>query len=102
MALETDLQVEVQTRATRICYLSRNPRFDFVVLLTLRNSKEPVLFLKNSSQDLKQFQPINSDQIVQCIDNETGEQLQILRQGPEPSYLRLEPDRCGYVTFTNC
>lgn len=102
MALETGPRVEVQMRATRICYLSGKPRFDFVVLLTLRNGKEPVLFLKNGLQDIKQFQSINSDQIVQCIDNDTGEQLQILCQGPKPSYLRLEPNRGGYVTFTTC
>ena len=89
-------------RATRICYLSGGPRFNFVLLLTLRNVKEPVLFLKNGLQDIKQFQSINSDQIVQCIDNDTGEQLQILRQDPKHSYLRLEPNRGGYVTFTNC
>ena len=102
MALETGPRVEVQMRATRICYLSGNPRFDFVVLLTLHNGKEPVLFLKNGLQDITQFQSINSDQIVQCIDNDTGEQLQILCQGPKPSYLRLEPNRRGYVTFTTC
>ena len=100
MELETGPRVEVRMRATRICYLSGNPRFDFVLLLTLRNAKEPVLFLKNSLQDIKQFQSINLDQIVQCIDNDTGEQLQILYQGPKPSYLRLEPNRGGYVTFT--
>lgn len=103
MALETGPRVEVQLKATRICYLSGNPRFDFVLLLTLRNAKEPVLFLKNGLQHIKQFQSINSDQIVQCIDNDTGEQVQILRQGTkEPSYLRLEPGRGGYVTFTTC
>ena len=101
MTLETGPRVEVRLSATRICYLSGNPTFDFVILLTLRNSKEPVLFLKNGLQDIKQFQSINSDQIVQCIDNDTGEQLQNLRQDPRPIYLRLEPDRGGYVTFTS-
>ncbi|KAG7005195.1 hypothetical protein G7Y79_00021g050620 [Physcia stellaris] len=66
------------------------------------NCKEPILFLKNCLQSIKQFQSINSDQIVQCIDHDTGEQLQILRQAPKPSYLRLEPNRGGYVTFTTC
>ena len=102
MALQTGPRVEVQVRGTRICYLSGNPRFDFVLLLTLRNAKEPVLFLKNGLQDIKQFQSINSDQIVQCIDNDTGEQLQILCQGPKLSYLKIEPNRGGYVTFTSC
>ena len=59
--LETGPRVEVQMRATRICYLSGNPRFHFVLLLTLRNGKEPVLFLKNGLQDITQFQSINSD-----------------------------------------
>ena len=102
MAPETDPRVEVKMRATRICYLSGSPRFDFVLLLTLRNCNEPILFLKNCPQSIKQFQSINSDQIVQCIDQNTGKQLQILRQGPKPSYLRLEPNRGGYVTFTTC
>ena len=102
MALETEPRVEVQLKASRICYLSGNPRFDFVVLLTLRNTKGPLWFLKDGLHDNKQFQSINSDQIIQCIDNDTGEQLQILRQGSAPSVLRLEPNRSGYVTFTNC
>lgn len=102
MALEAHPRVEVQMRVTRICYLPGSPRFDFVLLLTLRNGNEPVLFLKNGLQAIKQFQSVNSDQIVQCIDKDTGEQLQILRQGPKPSFLRLEPNRGGYVTFTTC
>ena len=97
--LRLDLELDTIKRD-----LSGNPRFDFVLLLTLRDPKQPILILKTGLQDLKQIQPINSDQIVQYIENGTGEQVQILpqRDQKKPSYVRLKTDRGGYVTFTTC
>ncbi|KAJ4359884.1 uncharacterized protein N0V89_000440 [Didymosphaeria variabile] len=93
-------RVEVTLRATRICFLSNSPTFNFVLLLTLHNSPLPVTFLKDGAEGLEKFQPVNSDQIVQCFDSDTGEQVHIIRSSKEYSFLRLEPNRGNYVTFT--
>ena len=53
MALETGPRVEVQLKAMRICDLSGNPRFDFVLLLTVRNAKGTIFFLKDGLQENK-------------------------------------------------
>ncbi|KAF2733895.1 hypothetical protein EJ04DRAFT_604261 [Polyplosphaeria fusca] len=100
MAEDASPRVEVELRVSRKLYLSKQPRFDLVLLLTLRNSPEPLVFLKTGSCEANGLQPINSDQIIQCIDVDSGEKVRILPSSTTLSFLRLEPDQRGYVTFT--
>jgi hypothetical protein len=100
MTHEATPRVEVALKATRILYLSNKPYFNFVLRLTLRNSKEPVIFLRDGLTSVEGLQSINSDEVIQCFDDDSGEQLQVLRQATQPSFLKLEPNRCGGVVFT--
>ena len=99
-ALEAEPLVEVRLKATRICFLSGKNCFSFILLLTLRTSETPVTFLKDGFEGIEGVQPVNSDQVVQCFDDDSSGQLQVLRQDPRPSFLKLEPNREGYATFT--
>ncbi|KAF2726569.1 hypothetical protein EJ04DRAFT_599125 [Polyplosphaeria fusca] len=94
-------RVAVEIYATRKLYLSDHPRFSLTLLLTLRNSHEPVVFLKSGLRSVKGLQSINSDQIIQCIDVDSGEDIQILRDVMRPSFLVLQPDRRYFAAFTN-
>ncbi|ORY03132.1 hypothetical protein BCR34DRAFT_627378 [Clohesyomyces aquaticus] len=100
MTQEATPRIEVRLSATRTCFLSNEPAFVFSLSLTLRGSKEPVSFLKDGFPGIEGFLPINSTGVVQCFDIESGEQLQIIRQGTDPSFLQLEPDRRSGVRFT--
>ena len=100
MSPNTSPHVEVHMKASRLCHLSRSPRFDLVVLLTLRNSATPLHFLKSGLRSQTGFQAINSSHSLQCIDDDTGEQIQVLNLNAKPAFCTLEPNRGGYVTFT--
>ena len=100
MAAESQPRVEVQLQAPKIHYLANDTRFDLVLLLTLRNSATPVTFLKSGFDGIEGLQAVNADTVVQCFDEHTGKQQQILRGDVQPSLLRLEPDRGGHITFT--
>ena len=100
MTLEAEARVEVRLNASRICFLSGVPCFRFILFLTLHNSETPVIFLKDGFKGIEGVQSINSDQVVQCFDDDSGEQLQVFHQGPRASFLKLEPNRGGYVSYT--
>jgi hypothetical protein len=87
-------RIEVELKAIETCYPSNDPPFYLVLHTTLRNSEERVIFLKDGLVGATGYQPINSNQIIQCFDNETGEQVPILHQGPHSVFLN------SYIRFT--
>jgi hypothetical protein len=87
-------RIEVELKAIGTCYLSNDPPFYLVLHTTLRNSDERVIFLKDGLAGATDYQPINSNQIIQCFDNGTGEQVPILHQGTHPVFLN------SYIRFT--
>jgi hypothetical protein len=86
--------VEVKMKASRMCYLSNEPPFYLVLHLQTFNMDETVTFLRDGYESDDDYQPINSNQVIQCFDEESGEQVQVLRQGSRPKFL----DR-SYVQF---
>jgi hypothetical protein len=91
----TTPRVEVELKATGTCYLSNEPPFYLVLHSGLCNSEERMIFLQDGFAGAGGYQPINSNQIIQCFDKETGEQVQVLHQGTQPVFL----DR-SYIQFT--
>jgi hypothetical protein len=55
-----------------------------------------VIYLQNGFTGAEGYQPINSNHVIRCFDIESGEQVQVLRQGTQPAF----NDR-GYVQFTS-
>lgn len=88
-------RVEVELKATRTCYLSNKPPFYLVLHMGLCNSEEQVTFLQDGFAGTRGYQPINSNQVIQCFDDGTGEQVHVVHQGTEPVFL----DR-SYIQFT--
>ncbi|KAF2833772.1 hypothetical protein CC86DRAFT_365586 [Ophiobolus disseminans] len=88
-------RVEVELKASRTCHLSNETPFYLVLLKKSCNIQTHEIFLQDGFAGAKGFQPINSDQVIQCFDDETGEQVQVIHQGSHISIL----DR-SYVQFT--
>jgi hypothetical protein len=88
-------RVEVELKALPSCYLTNDPPFYFLVHITRHGMQNHTVFLQDGYADDHDYQPINSNQVFQCLDDETGEEVQILQQGAQPRLL----DR-SYVQFT--
>jgi len=88
-------RVEVELKATRTCYLSNEPPFYLVLHSRLCSSREQVTFLEDGFAGTRGYQPLNSNQVIQCFDDETGEQVHVVHQGIRPVFI----DR-GYIQFT--
>jgi hypothetical protein len=110
----TQPRIDVELRADpHTCDLSRQTRFSFVVLLTLR-SERPITFLKTSLPgfDYGLIDLLRSG-VVDCIDAATGENIPILarsitasEQGSSkgtspPELMSLSNNRTNYITFTS-
>ena len=87
-------RIEVELKASGTCYLSNDPPFYLVLHTTLSNSEERVTFLKDGPAGTTDYEPINSNQIIQCFYDETGEQVPVLHQGTHPGFLN------SYIQFT--
>ncbi|KAH3976496.1 hypothetical protein HBI56_113190 [Parastagonospora nodorum] len=88
-------RVEVELKALPTCYLTNDPPFYFLVHIARHGVQDHTVFLQDGYADDNSYQPINSNRIFQCLDNETGEEVQILQQGAQPRLL----DR-SYIQFT--
>ncbi|KAH8722854.1 hypothetical protein GQ44DRAFT_729249 [Phaeosphaeriaceae sp. PMI808] len=76
-------------------YLSNEPPFYLVLHSRLCNSEEQVTFLQDGFADTRRYQPINSNEVIQCFDDQTSKQVHVVRQGTKPIF----PDS-GYTQFT--
>jgi hypothetical protein len=90
-------RVLVRIKATATCYLSNYPPFYLILEWDLCNTKEQPFFLEDGFAGARDFQPINSNHVIQCFDDETGEQVHVVDQGTQPVVF----DR-GAVYFTSC
>ncbi|KAI4671418.1 uncharacterized protein J4E88_009083 [Alternaria novae-zelandiae] len=86
----TDIRprVEAELLVTRTCYLSNDPVFFIVLIITEYNFKEGVIYLQDGLAGSRLYHPMNSSQFIQCLDNETGEEVEVVRQGTEPVLFR--------------
>jgi hypothetical protein len=61
------------------------------------DSLEQFTFLEDGFvEDTQEYQPINSNRVLQCFDEKTGEQVHVLRQGS-----RLSNIDQGYVELSS-
>ncbi|KAF2829427.1 hypothetical protein CC86DRAFT_404068 [Ophiobolus disseminans] len=93
-------RVEVEIKASRTCFLTRQLEFHIVLYLTLRGSVKRMTFLKDGFDGVAGLLQLNSDQLLQCVDAESGEQVHIFRRGTQPSFIELGPDERAYIQFT--
>lgn len=91
----TTPRVEVKLKAPGTCYLSNEPPFYFIIESRLSNSAERAIFLEDGFAGSRDYQPLNSNRVIQCFDYETGEQIQVLHQGTQPVF-----SDNGYSRFT--
>lgn len=81
--MTTTPRVELKFKASGTCYLSDKPPFYFHLDGELSDSVERQIFLEDGFAGSQDYQPINSNQVIQCFDYETGEQVQVLHQGTQ-------------------
>ncbi|KAI4640088.1 hypothetical protein J4E93_008888 [Alternaria ventricosa] len=81
-------RAEAELLATGTCYLSNDPVFFIVLIIAEYNFKEGVIYLQDGLAGSRLYQPMNSSQFIQCLDNETGEEVEVVRQGTEPVLFR--------------
>jgi hypothetical protein len=93
-------RVKYQISANRTCYLSNQPPFHLLLHVELVDSLEQFAFLEDGFADdtHDQYQPINSNLVLQCFDEETGEQVHVLRQGSSRLFSTIN---YGYVEFSS-
>lgn len=91
----TTPRIEVKLKASRTYYLSNEPPFYFILDGTLSDTAERAIFLEDGFAGTRDYQPINSNQVIQCFDYETGEQVEVLHQGTQPVF-----SDSGYSQFT--
>lgn len=89
-------QVQVKIKATRTCYLTNDPPFNLNLDWKLCNSEEQPFFLEDGFEGVETYQPINSNHVIQCFDDETSEQVQVLHQGTRPVFFER-----GAIHFTS-
>jgi hypothetical protein len=87
-------RVEVELKATRVCYLSNSPHFDLILRSRSYDIDERVFFLHDGFVGVEGYQPINSPRIIQCFDCETGDEVQVVHQGIQALFL----DRVQYTS----
>jgi hypothetical protein len=92
----TTPRVEVVMKANKTCYLSNDPTFIIQLRTSLCDSQERITFLKDGYAGIEGYQPLISDQVLQCFDTETGEQVSVVHQGTQP--VLLEGSTC--IQFT--
>jgi hypothetical protein len=80
-------RVEVELKATRVCYLSNGPPFEFVLRRRSHDIDEQVVPLHDGFAGVEGYQPINSPRVFQCFDCETGKEVQVVHQGIQPLFL---------------
>lgn len=80
-------RVEVELKVLPTCYLTNDPPFYFLVHIAHHDVHDHTVFLQDGCADHDGYQPINSNKIFQCLDNKTGEGVQILQQGTHPRLL---------------
>ena len=88
-------KVLVRIKATGTCYLSNEPPFYLILEWKLCNSEEQPFFLEDGFTG-EDYQPINSSKVIQCFDEETGEQVQVVHQGTRPVFFER-----GAIHFTS-
>jgi hypothetical protein len=89
-------RVLVSIKATGTCYLPHDPPFNLILQWQLCNSEEEPFFLEDGFAGDGNYQPINSNQVIQCFDDETGEQVQVVHQGTRPVFFER-----GAIHFTS-
>jgi hypothetical protein len=80
-------RVEVELKATRVCYLSNGPPFEFILRRRSRDIDERVVFLHDGFAGVEGYQPFNSPRVFQCFDCETEKEVQVVHQGIQPLFL---------------
>ena len=116
-------RIEVSLGIDRICYLSREPRFNLVLYFTLRDCSKTITLLKakgaldQSDEPLVDtLCPISSSDVIQCAETNSNRSISVLEacfSAPssrpratteEDVYgfpiLTLEPHRKSYITLT--
>lgn len=91
----TTPRIEVKLKASGTCYLSNEPPFYFILDGKISDSAYQAIFLEDGFAGSQDYQPINSNRVVQCFDHETGEPVQVLQQGAQPVF-----SDSGYIQFT--
>ncbi|PVI02120.1 hypothetical protein DM02DRAFT_702893 [Periconia macrospinosa] len=93
----TTPRIEFKLQASGTCYLSNEPPFYFILDSRLPENAETerAIFLEDGFAGSRDYQPINSNRVIQCLDYETGEQVQVLHQGTQPVF-----DDIGFSQFT--
>lgn len=108
MAL-TPPKIDVQLRADRILYLSRQERFSLVAFITIHSDK-PITIVKHAgSSDFGLLNLLNSE-IIECFDTDSGERISVLDVGlslqsrnsneEKISLVSFDDQRPQYLTFT--
>jgi hypothetical protein len=92
----TASQALVTIKATRTCYLSNDPPFYLILDWELRNSEEQSFFLEDGFAGATEYQPINSNHVIQCFDDETGDQVHVVDQGTRAVFFER-----GAIHFTS-
>lgn len=116
-------RIEVSLGIDRICYLSREPRFNLVLYFTLRDCSTTITLLKakgaldQSDKSLVDtLCPISSSDVIQCAETDSNRSIPVLEAcSSAPSsrpkatteddadgvpVLTLEPNRKSYITLT--
>jgi len=91
-------RAEAELLVTRTCYLSNDPVFFIVLIIAEYNFEEGVIYLQDGLAGSKIYQPMNSSQFIQCLDNETGEEVEVVRQGTEPVLFREDQSEVIFTT----
>ncbi|KAH6864980.1 hypothetical protein BKA58DRAFT_344797 [Alternaria rosae] len=96
----TDIRprAEAELHATRTCYLSNDPVFFLVLIIAEYNFKEGVIYLQDGFAGSKVYRSMNCGRFIQCFDNESGEEVEVVRQGTEPVLFREDQSEIIFTT----
>ncbi|KAI4659219.1 uncharacterized protein J4E78_005645 [Alternaria triticimaculans] len=89
-------RAEAELLVTRTCCLSNDPVFFIVLIIAEYNFKEGVIYLQDGLAGSRFYQPMNSSQFIQCLDNETGEEVEVEVQTV------LQTDKPDFALASQC